>query len=431
MSDRFPLPHKGIDISKAKFRDNTPSVQTADTPKHFNVWSSIHRYVVDHYNDWNATEARQYYHRWLTQIPVHKPDGATCGCQSNWATLTTLQPPDFSTAPNFERWLFDRHDDVSREHALARRLTFDQSRQLWHGPRVGILATTYQAIGGTETFHRTLLPELRHYVDIVGFHATSCAGDTSLLRVPYFRDRKQLVDQCDVIITWGITGLSDCAAKKVISMHHADCGSPWSDQLQLQNEIDQIVCVNPNVPLHLSRLTSTPATYLPNPLAMPVCQGIDVRSRFKFEGRGFVLWPHRWSAEKQPTLAIEIAKHLPEHLVMVVTEEYREKQDKVFFIGKHQNIADWIKAAHCVLSLSTFEGFGYSVAEAMMLGVPVVSYEKGICNDQNASIIPPDSTPDRIADLCTFAVKSPRTPNFDEHDPQRVAQLWADMIRGL
>jgi glycosyltransferase involved in cell wall biosynthesis len=388
-----------------------------------NPWDSLHSYAVQHRDDWDATTAERWYLiKWVRTVPKYKPDGATCGCQTHWAELTKEFPPDFSSPEAFERWAFDRHDDVSRLHSGARRITWEQSQRLWRGPRVGFLAATYQAIGGTETFHRTLLPELRHLVRIAGFHATSCQGDTTLLKIPIL-DRKSLIEQSDVIVTWGIDDLRDCAGKRVISVHHADTNSGWSDRLQLQPEITDIVCVNPAVPDKLSTMTNIPTHYIPNGVKPTTPSGRDVREEFQLGDRKIVLWPHRWSHEKQPELAQQVAEYLPSDFVLVMTADGQSKGN-VRFVGKQANIADWLRVCHCVLSLATFEGFGYSVAEAMIAGVPVVSYARGICNSGNSTIIPANATAAEIAKLCCEA----STISSDSFPVDEWVEEWVGLI---
>lgn len=387
-------------------------------------WRDIHRYPIENAATWSPEKASRRYQSWLALVPQFKPDGASCGCQTHWAELTKEFPPDFSSPEAFERWVFDRHDDVSRLHSGAKRISWEQSQRLWRGPRVGFMAATYQEIGGTETFHRTLLPELRHLVRIAGFHATSCPGDTSLLKVPYYQSRKELIDQCDTIITWGIDDIRDCAGKMVISVHHADTGSDWSDRLQLLPEINLIVCVSKDVPSHLSKLTSTPSVCIPNGVKRTEPSGRRVRDEFVIGDRKIVLWPHRWSNEKQPELAMKVAKCLPEDYVMVMTDELREIDPKIFFVGKQGNIADWLIESKCVLSLSTYEGFGYSVAEAMIAGVPVVSYERGVCNSGNSTIIPANATAEEIANLCCSA----SAVSSDTFPVDEWVNRWSELI---
>jgi glycosyltransferase involved in cell wall biosynthesis len=412
-----------------------PNVEYTPTPEPqrsvtlmIDPWRDIHQYPIDDARNWSPDKANRWYQSWLALVPKYKPDGATCGCQTHWAELTKEFPPDFSSPEAFERWAFDRHDDVSRLHSGARRITWEQSQRLWRGPHVGFMAATYQAIGGTETFHRTLLPELRHLIRVIGFHATSLQGDTSLLKVPIL-DRKSLIEQSDLIITWGIDDLRDCVGKRVISVHHSDCNSDWSNRLQLQPEISQIVCVNPAVPAKLATMTKTPAHYIPNAVNPATHSVRDVRKEFQLSDRKIVLWPHRWSHEKQPELALEVAEYLPSDFALVMTAD-GQSTENVQFVGKQASIADWLGQSHCVLSLATFEGFGYSVAEAMLHGVPVVSYARGICNETNCTVISNEATAEQIAKLCVNPVQhqSSAFSFLRDHSIERVAEQWAKLL---
>jgi glycosyltransferase involved in cell wall biosynthesis len=403
MTDGFPS-HWKRPVFLPPDVEYTPVVAEKRTaPVIIDPWRQIHQYAIEHLVDWNPEKASRWYQSWLAAVPIFTPDGATCGCQSHWAELTKDHPPDFTSAEAFERWIFDRHDDVSRLHSGAKRITWEQSQRLWRGPRVAFIATTYQIIGGTETWHRTLLPELRHFVNIVGFGAQSCAGDTSLLKVP-IASICDVVEQSDVVVTWGIDSLAalPIRGKRVISVHHADTNSDWSDRLQLQPEITEVVCVNSAVPNKLATMTNIPTHYIPNGVKPTTPSGRDVRDEFQLGDRKIVLWPHRWSHEKQPELAQQVAEYLPSDFVLVMTADGQSRQN-VRFVGKQANIADWLNVSHCVLSLATFEGFGYSVAEAMIAGVPVVSYARGICNSYNSTIIPTNATAAEIAELCCEA----------------------------
>jgi glycosyltransferase involved in cell wall biosynthesis len=235
--------------------------------------------------------------------------------------------------------------------------------------------------------------------------------------VPYYQDVNQLINQCDTLVVWGVEDIAKVLAgreKRVLSVHHSDLNSPWSDKLQEQDCIDTIVCVHPSVAERYQR-QSRRAVYIPNGVATPVPSGVDVRSRFRFDGRKICLFPHRISWEKYPEVAVEIAEKLPDDWVLAMPSELvdRFRTEKVFCIGPIEPalMGDWLQASSCVLSLCRMEGFGYAVAEAMLAGVPVVSYQSGICDQSNATIIPDGSSPTQIADLIVGATAKP-SPEF-------------------
>ena len=268
-------------------------------------------------------------------------------------------------------------------------------------PRVGFIAASFMAIGGTETFHKTLLPQLKERFNIVGFVATDIhGGDGRTLGVPYAvgqQHGKQLASNCDVLISWGIdrieSFLPSLRRPKVIAVHHADTSSDWSNN-QILNQldvIDEVVCVNEGVAKLLSSC-GKPIHFIPNAIdperIKPSGKQRDLRFDFGIrEESKIVLFGHRMSDEKRPELAVQIAKLLPPDWMMVMAGDGHAKQasetaanesDRVRFAGECESLADWLAISDCFLSLATIEGFGLSIAEAMMAGVPTVSTPTGI-----------------------------------------------------
>lgn len=394
------------------------------------VWELIHRYPIENANNWDRHKGFLWYlNSWLPLVPRFLPNGASCGCATHWMELTNQQEykPDFTSAEACEYWIWKAHNAVSRNHSGAREISFEQSQKLWRSPRVGFLATSYMPIGGTETWHRTLLPELRHHVRVIGFWADMCLGDTSLLKVPIFSNPIDLVNSVDVIVTWGVS-LSEIIHKVnkkpyVISVHHSDLESPWSDYMSFLPEVDRVVTVNKDVPNWLKcQGLKIPVDYVPNPVKDPTLTWTPDTPKY-------VLWPHRTSNEKQPDLAKLVASKLPDGWSMVMTTEGVDT-DKVRYVGKITNeseLGQLLAHSSCLISLATFEGFGYSIAEALRMGVPVVSYAKGLATDELVTVIPPNANADDIAALCVSAkVKEPMP--LQDHNLQNVVGQWANLI---
>jgi hypothetical protein len=232
--------------------------------------------------------------------------------------------------------------------------------------RVGFLSTAYMTIGGTETFHRSLLPRLKSAVDVAGFVATAYHnGDGSKLQVPYatgVESAKRLAAHCDTVVVWGIHNLASIMPANrphVIAVHHAD-----------------------------------------------------------------------WSS----------ARSLPEDWVMVIAGDGEELNsvislaagcDNVRIIGAVESLADWLSISDCFLSLSTFEGFGLSIGEAMAAGLPTVSTHAGIAPGL-ATTLPTDSTAKEWADAVVKATPI-ITPAeiLERFSVQRMVDSWASVIKKL
>jgi glycosyltransferase involved in cell wall biosynthesis len=281
-------------------------------------------------------------------------------------------------------------------------------------PRVGFISAAYMRMGGTETFHRSLLPRLKGIVHVAGFVATGFhSGDGSKLQVPYARGveaAQRLAAHCDVLVIWGIDDIAHIlqhTRPRIIAVHHGDWSSGWNNELILKQTdvIDDVVCVNADTASRLSECVKN-VHFIPNTIdpdrINPSGNQSDLRSLFGISPDSkIVLFGHRLSHEKRPRLAVEIAQHLPDDWVMVIAGDGAERSaveaaaaegcDRVRIVGGCDSLADWLQLSDCFLSLSTIEGFGLSVGEAMAAGVPTVSTPAGIAPGL-ATTMPTDST---------------------------------------
>ena len=321
------------------------------------------------------------------------------------------------------------------------------------GPRVGFLSAAYMPIGGTETFHRSLLPRLNGVVNVVGFTATAFhGGDGALLQVPYstgVEAARQLSARCDIVVAWGIHDLAKILPAnrpKVIAVHHSDWSSGWNNDLILNqlDRIDVVICVNEHTATEIA-MRGKKVQYIPNSIdperITPRGNQSELRGTYNIPASSkIVLFGHRMSTEKRPQLAVEIAHQLPGNWVMVIAGEGPESPvvkelasncDRIRIVGPCESLANWLSISDCFLSLSIFEGFGLSVGEAMAAGVPTVSTPAGIAPGL-ATTLPTDSTAAEWADAIVTA-KTIVTPAeiLDRFSVQRMVDSWASVIKGL
>jgi len=325
-------------------------------------------------------------------------------------------------------------------------------QRIGDGSRVGFLSAAFMPIGGTETFHRSLLPRLRHVVDIAGFVATGFhGGDGSKLEVPYatgIAAARRLAAHCDVVVVWGITNLEailPANRPRVIAVHHADESNDWSHNTILKQLwlIDEIICVNERTATKLAAY-GKPVHYVPNAIdperitpsgkqsGLRAVHGIPSDSKI-------VLFGHRLSFEKRPQLAVEIARELPENWTVVIAGEGQERPavesvsagcNRVRVVGACDSLADWLSVSDCFLSLSKEEGFGLSIAEAMAAGVPTVSTPTGIAPGL-ATTLPTESTAIQWADaIANASVVVQPDVIAERFSVQRLVAEWKDVITG-
>ncbi len=356
-----------------------------------NPWQLIHSRIAEFLKDrskqWIAEDQKRWHDtQFIPLIPRN------CGCENHWDPLA--KKIDWSTSDSAFRSLWELHNEVSSKHAGNPTVSYEQALELWTGPRVSFIVSSYRAAGGTETFHQTLLPRLRHRRNLIGFASAAFhGGDGSRLKVPYamgVEAGRKMAAESDIVVTWGIDDLRSVLPESrphVISVHHADETSDWSNSLQLRqlDLIDQIVCVHPGAARYLRERTNTPVEWIANcvdPTRLRVgSQAASLRELHGIpDSSKVLLFGHRLSGEKQPLKAIEIANELPEEWVLVVAGDgpllndcRRMATSRVRVVGRTDSLADWLSISDRFLSLAEFEGYGLSVAESLAFGVPVVS----------------------------------------------------------
>lgn len=343
--------------------------------------------------------------------------------------------------------------DLSAEptHFEPAKLWPPKGRHVCKAASVGFLSVAYLPIGGTETHHRTLLPRLRKVVDVAGFVSTAFSGgDGSLLQVPYASGEQaatQLAAHCNVLIVWGISTLKAILPThrpRVIAVHHADSSSGWSNDLILQqlDTIDEVVCVNESTAKKIAECGKR-THFVPNAIdpqrIIPTGQQHALRAEHNIPAdANIVLFGHRLSGEKRPEFAVEIARRLPSGWVMVIVgggpmrhaiERDAADCDQVRVVGPCESLADWLSISDRFLSLSTFEGFGLSVAEALAAGVPTVSTATGIAPGLATTVPTFASADDWSEAIVSAEARVAPQVVLDRFSVDRMVEGWAHVIR--
>lgn len=403
-----------------------------------NHWRTLHSFAYRETSTPN--QKREFVANWEWDIPNRT---AGCACRENWAAMDFKF--DYSSDEAFQDSTVDGHNLV-RSKLGQRLLTHAQSRRLWNGPRVAFLSSSYLTVGGTEIFHRMLLPRLRDYVNVVGFATTAFSGgDGSLLKVPYVigtDDATKLAEQADVIVTWGIDSVVELLPRKkqrVVSVHHSDASSLWSNRLQLIPCVDEVVCVNPDTAKFLRKKTSKPIHFIANCVdpdrVRPAHTRDAIRAQWNIPSSAkVVMFGHRLSEEKQPRKAVEIANALPEGWIMALVGDGElasefKSSDRVRVVGPVSSLADWFAASDVFISLSTYDGYGLSVAEALAFGIPTVSTPRGIAVDRAI----PCEAGASVAEWCAAIVAAYGTQparHEDLCDIDRFIDQWVNVCHG-
>ena len=325
------------------------------------------------------------------------------GCKKHAIDYVAANKPDFSTREKYHEYVWTFHNAVTaRVYPLRKLFTWDEYKQYWlkwksvDGPRIGFITSCFEPFGGTETFHETIV---RRFPGVVGFASQlEIKRDTSILGVPTGWGNEaieSLVLNCDVVFAWNIDWSHRRRPKRLISIHHGSFED--TDGIRLAKQGDTIVCVNNEVADYVREETGKPVHWIPNAVDP---DRIKPRNAVETNGKKICLWAHRFSSDKRPQLAAEIAKLLPDDWHMVLTGHLGEPieiNDRVTVLG-NQHPGDWLAVASCFLSTSLFDGFGLSMAEAIVAGVPVVATPVGIASRPGLAVtVPIDASPEHWA----------------------------------
>jgi glycosyltransferase involved in cell wall biosynthesis len=387
-----------------------------------NAWFPLHSHNPA---IWDELEAKAILAKTIANLQ-------TCGgCRQHAIDYTTQNEPDFAKRESYHEYLWTFHNRVN-ERVGHPQFTWAEYQLKWlkwkqvKGQRIGIAAVNYEAMGGTETFHQLLVPQL---AGAIGFAAQNeLNGDVDNLGVPCGQGIEEialLALQSDTVVSWNIDWHSLPRPKRLITVHHGSLLDAHSTRLCLQG--DSIVCVNPEVANYLRSITDKPVHYIPNAVDP---DRIKPRQAVETNGKKICLWSHRFARDKQPQLAIEIAKHLPPDWHMVLTGhrgELLQINDRVTVLPP-QHPGDWLSVADCFLSTSLFEGFGLSVAEAIVAGVPVVSTPVGVASLPGMALtVPSDSDAETWA-VAILASQSMALPSQDLFSVDEFIKQWESVI---
>lgn len=352
-----------------------------------------------------------------------------CGlCRDNYYRHKAALPPRLD---DWHRWTWELHNLVNSEIGKPAFSWEDYEKRYLHwkkveGTRIGFAAVNYESMGGTETFHHTLLPRLP---GVIGFASlNNLRGDTDKLGVPAAQGIDAIVSmsiQSDVVISWNVDWTDKPRPKRLITVHHGSLSDIASTELCLQGDV--VVCVNREVAEHVKTLTDKPVHCI-EPAVDP--SRLIPRQAVETNGKKICLWSHRFAKDKRPQLAIEIAKHLPDDWQMILTGhrgEVLQLYDRVTVLPP-QHPGDWLAVADCFLSTSLFEGFGLSVAEAITAGVPVVSTPVGIATRPGLALTVPTDADTETWAVAILASQTMHLPSRELFGIEAFLSRWEEVI---
>ncbi len=300
-------------------------------------------------------------------------------------------------------------------------LDCDDRRQFAIGD-VGVLACVFNRIGGTETYWQSM----HKHLGISGLVTPQAPKhDHAAFTLGHGEDAiRELCDSVKNLIVWGVTDLGEITqGPNRIAIHHGSLQSTWANSV-FENQLDwceNAVAINEEVAVRYG------CHYVPNAIELDRIAGQP-----KMKQKKVALWLHREAQEKRPWLVRRIAEVLPDDWVIVASLPRERSGDRLHCIGQVDHPGDWLATADVFLSTASQEGFGYSVAEAMAAGVPVVSSPFGIAADSQLVEQVDSEDPQAWVDAILRAgPKADRAKRYidEHHSIEAWAAAWQNLLR--
>lgn len=314
--------------------------------------------------------------------------------------------------------------------------TIQQDLPTFPRGKVGFLATCYMPIGGTETWHQSLIPRLDSVAGFVCTNHHLAKGNFSLLGCKSgigWEAAEELASKVDVLVVWGVgSELSRLFQgqpnrPRVISVSHSDGQSDWTREFMLQQApfTDWCVYLCPSGADSIPESHRARSTLIPNgpdPARIQVSRGRD-RTRAKLgvsPGEKLLVVASRLSREKRLDVLMQAVEQLgPGWQLRIAgsasqSEAEHAKQlhsfqtDRVKIVPPVAEPGDLLAAADGYLANSDYEGYGLAVAEAMLAGVPVISTRVGLLESWPgfARLVPSGATAEAWAEQVAMDFES-------------------------
>lgn len=268
--------------------------------------------------------------------------------------------------------------------------------------QVAIYCASMQNIGGIETWLYYFCENMHKDYDIMVLFSERMDG-RQIARLSEIVQVMKLTGncavECDTLINTRITDKIPALIipKRIIQMVHGCYSVLFCCDIQPQR--DQVVCVSQVVKDSYQNLTD--AEVIHN-FTYPV----------KPKQSLFLITASRFTCEKGGDRYLKLTRALRNAGVnfkwfffsnqtqpikdVFKLEQNKELKDSIFILEEDLDVKSWIAKCDYLVQLSDSEGFGYSIVEALELGVPVITTpvdvlpELGFVNGQDGYIVPFD-----------------------------------------
>lgn len=396
-------------------------------------WKLLHSYVG--YDP-------QWFRLWLLTLPKD------CPCNSKFLKLITSYPPDFSSPEKFWLWGHFIHNQVNQELRAEGKdrpeISIEEATRQWKTKyalwqpieyggmeRWAIALTKHLPTFGIIPKRKDIIPDQEVYNSL-----------TSLAKVVTVEDavyhEKQIINSfvTDQVVPKGAD---------IISVAHGNC--KWTKEYieRASGHSKALVGVSPKTSKLVTEWTGRPCTTIENGVDTSVLENTatreEMRRFFGIPQDAFVVgYTGRQTSEKQIPLLLQSISKIPDAWGLIVgwpcqvdmhsIADSLGVSDRVRIVPPIEGpIANALVAMDVFCLLSQKEGFGLSIMEAMMFGLPIVTTNVGVVEnlqekhgDFLESIVSPDDSPYRIAEAIQRADRCKLDLSF--YTAESMAKRW-------
>lgn len=398
-----------------------------------NSWKILHSYVGCD---------PQWFRLWLLTLPKD------CPCNSKFKTLLNQYPPNFSSPENFWLWGHFIHNEVNaklREEGKERpHISIEEANRQWK-----TLYALWQPIeyGGMERWSITLskklpafgvVPKDKNYIPDLSIR-------NDLISIAPLVTIEDVVYHEKQIISSFITDQPIPPRADIISVAHGNC--KWTKNYieKVVGHTNSFVGVSSKTAKLVHEWTGKDCAIIENGVdtdtLIPTMTRDEMRREFGIPNDAFVIgYTGRTTEEKQIPLLLQAASKIPNAWVLIVgwssqIDHYSIAQslgiaDRVRMVPPVQGpIANALIAMDVFSFLSREEGFGLSVMEALMFGLPVATTDVGVVTELRlkhgefiASILSPEASAYEVADAIKRAERC--TVDLSFYTADAMANRW-------
>lgn len=283
--------------------------------------------------------------------------------------------------------------------------------------RIAFVLNNWGAWGGSGTYHAILIRSLQK----MGYDCQVCLPFVELEAwelpsdIPFhlgIKNTVKAIQGCSTWVSWAIghkISISSLLSRKktrpkIVSVNHGDFRNPWCLKVMRKESpfADKIVGVSesslaavPEEYRHKGRVIEGP---IDRDRLVPFTSRTDMQKSLRLGDENKVLlYLGRLDPRKGYHQIIDLTRFLPSNWRTLIVGDGIESISpqllygnyNVMFCGPSPFPGDFIQLADCSISLSETEGFGLSVVETMISGVPTISPKVGILEELDIGYVVP------------------------------------------